>query len=93
MASCTAMLFVERHEFGLNELLGAWPAGEAPPWSKLLRSGARWKSGEAATERASGFACRRLGRCVRGELLPGRGARPGGCRPGRGLSGAKVQGA
>ena len=88
-----AMLFVERHEFGLNELLGAWPMGEAPPRRKLLRSGARWKPGEQATVRADGLACQCPGRSGRGELLPGPDVWSGERPPGRGPAGAKCQGA
>src|SRR3546814_18681903 len=40
-----------------------------------------------ATVRADGLTCRRLGRCGRGGLLPGRGVRPGERRPGRGQIG------
>src|SRR5690606_17974794 len=77
------MLFVERNEFGLNELLGASPTGEAPPRAKLLRSGARWKPGVAATVRADGLACQTLW-----ALWPVRGAAGAGCATERIASGA-----
>jgi hypothetical protein len=67
--------------------------GETPPRRKLLRSGARWKPGEAATVRADGLPCRRLGRCGRGGVLPGQDVWSGGHRPGRAPAGAKCRGA